>query len=107
MIALQTSCQVEPDRLSSRRAVALANAKWFRDLARRALRDGGPKGALRAAKARAAARIVIQKAKREALVSRMATGALTSDLPARAFTSPSVSSSAGMECTPQAQARTL
>ena len=65
MLVLQPSSQVGLNGLSGRRAVALANAKWFRALAWKALRDGGPKGALRAANARAAARIVIQQAKRE------------------------------------------
>jgi hypothetical protein len=64
----------------SRRAAALANAKWFRALAWRALRGGGPQAALRAANARAAARIVLRQAKRDAVVARMAREALGSDL---------------------------
>ena len=64
----------------SRRAAALANAKWFRALAWRALREGGPQAALRASNARAAARIVLRQAKRDALVARMAREALGSDL---------------------------
>ena len=91
----QASGAIEPNGLSGRRAVALANAKWFRALAWKALRDGSPKGAFRAANARAAARIVIQQAKREALISRIAIDAPTPDLPARATTSPSVFSQAG------------
>lgn len=63
-----------------RRAVALANVQWFRALARRALRDGGPQAQLRAANARAAARIVLRQAKREAVVGRMARDALAADL---------------------------
>jgi hypothetical protein len=46
-------------------------------MAWRALRDGGPKGVLRAANARAAARIVLRQARRDALVNRLATDALT------------------------------
>ncbi|MHB2209236.1 hypothetical protein [Methylobacterium sp. CM6257] len=64
----------------SRRAAALANAKWFRALAWRTLRDGGPQAELRAANARAAARIMLRQAKREALVARMAREALQADL---------------------------
>ncbi|MDP4003600.1 hypothetical protein [Methylobacterium sp. NEAU K] len=64
----------------SRRAAALANAKWFRALAWRALRDGGPEAKLRAANARAAARIVLRQARREALVSRMVREAFHPDL---------------------------
>jgi len=63
----------------SRRASALANVKWFRALAWRALRDGGPQATSRAANARAAARIVLRQAKRDALVSRIAREALQAD----------------------------
>ena len=59
------------------------------------LRDGNPNAALRAANARAAARIVIQQAKREARISRMAIAALVSDLPARATTPPPMFPQAG------------
>ena len=59
----------------SRRAAALANAKWFRALAWRALREGGPQAELRAANARAAARIIVRQAKREAIVARLARAA--------------------------------
>ncbi|GJE59548.1 hypothetical protein [Methylobacterium trifolii] len=55
----------------SRRAAACANAKWFRALAWRALRDGGPRAELRAANARAAAHIVLRKAKRDAVLGKM------------------------------------
>jgi hypothetical protein len=65
-------------RYAERRSIALANVNWFRRLAWRALRDGSPQGALRAAAARAAARIVIRQAKRDALISRMAREALGS-----------------------------
>lgn len=60
----------------SRRAAALANVKWFRALAWRALRNGGPQAELRAANARAAARIILLQAKREKLVARLAHEAL-------------------------------
>jgi hypothetical protein len=59
-----------------RRAVAIANVRWFRALAWRALRDGGPRAELRAANARAAARIVLRQAKLEAVVGRIAREAL-------------------------------
>jgi hypothetical protein len=61
---------------SAHHAVALANIRWFRAMAWRALRDGSPQGLLRAANARAAARIVLQQAKRDALVNRLVTDAL-------------------------------
>ncbi|KIU37210.1 hypothetical protein ABID82_003473 [Methylobacterium sp. PvP062] len=64
----------------SRRAAALANVRWFRALAWRALRDGGPRAELRASNARAAARIVLRQAKREALVARLARQALDTPL---------------------------
>jgi hypothetical protein len=63
----------------SRRAAALANIKWFRALAWRVLRDGGPQADLRAANARAAARIILRQAKRDALVKQMAWEALRGD----------------------------
>ena len=59
-----------------RRAVALANVRWFRAVAWRAMRDGHPHGTLRATHARAAARIVLRQAKRDALVNRLVTDAL-------------------------------
>ena len=59
-----------------RRAVALANVRWFRAMAWRALRDGQPHGRLRATHARAAAWIVLRQAKRDALVNRLVTDAL-------------------------------
>jgi hypothetical protein len=60
----------------SRRAAALANVKWFRALAWRVLREGGPQAALRAANARAAAWIILRQARRDALVARLAREAL-------------------------------
>ncbi len=58
------------------RAVALANIRWFREMAWRALRDGSPQGLLRAANARAAARIVLRQARRDGSVNRLVTDAL-------------------------------
>src|SRR3954471_10607151 len=95
MPVLQASSQIRPIGLSGRRAVALANANWFRALAWRALRDGNPNGALRAANARAAARIVIQQAKREARSSRMVIDISMSDRPDRATNPPSTFPQAG------------
>jgi hypothetical protein len=66
----------------SRRAAALANVKWFRALASRALREGGPQAELRAANARAAARIIMRQAKREAIVTRMTRAALEAQIQA-------------------------
>ena len=59
-----------------RRAVALANVRWFRAMAWRALRDGAPKAELRAANARAAARIALRQARRDALVNQLVNDAL-------------------------------
>ena len=56
---------------NDRRAVAIANALWFRALAWRALRDGAPKAELRAANARAAAHILLRQVRRESLVHRL------------------------------------
>ena len=63
-----------------RRAIAISNVKWFRAVAWKALRDGGPRAELRAANARAAARIVLKQARRDALVSRITTDALLGNL---------------------------
>ena len=68
------------DRYAERRSIAVANANWFRKLAWRALRDGAPRGEFRAVNARTAARIVIRRAKRDALISRMAREALAQGL---------------------------
>lgn len=62
--------------ITHHRAVAIANIRWFRAMAWRALRDGSPQGVLRAANARAAARVILQQAKRHALVNRLVTDAL-------------------------------
>jgi hypothetical protein len=45
--------------------VAISDANIFRALAWRALRDGAPKAALRAANARAAARIILRHARED------------------------------------------
>ncbi|TXM89810.1 hypothetical protein [Methylobacterium sp. WL116] len=71
MQTLGLSDSHERGPVTDRRAVALDNALWFRALAWRALRDGAPKAELRAANARAAARIVLRHARREALVRRL------------------------------------
>jgi len=67
---------LEPTGLAHRHAIAISNVRWFRAIAWRALRDGGPQAGLRAANARAAARIVLKQAKRDALVSRITTDAM-------------------------------
>ena len=71
MQTLELSNAHERVPATDRRAVAIANALWFRALAQRALRDGAPKAELRAANARAAARIVRRQARREALVRQL------------------------------------
>lgn len=70
---------LESGSVINRRAIALANARWFRAMAWRALRDGVPNGDMRAANARAAARIVLRQARRDALVSRLVTEALAGE----------------------------
>ena len=80
MSTLSTTASVDVKGSIHRRAVALANIRWFRAMAWRAVRDGGPKAELRAANARAAARIVLRQAKREAMVGRVAREALATDL---------------------------
>jgi len=60
-----------------RRAVAIANARWFRALAWRALRDRAPYGELRAANARKAARLVLRQGRRNAFIDRLQADALT------------------------------
>lgn len=65
--------------LQNRRSIAIANIRWFRAMSWRALRDGGPLAEQRAANARAAARIVLRQARRDAIIGRMATQALGID----------------------------
>lgn len=80
MSILVTTASVNVGGALHRRAVALANIRWFRALAQRAVRDGGPQAKLRAADARAAACIILRQAKREAVVGRMAREAVSGDL---------------------------
>jgi hypothetical protein len=80
MSSLTVSDSPELTGLAKRRAIAIGNAHWFRALAWKALRDGGPTSALRAANARTAARIVLRQARRDALVHRITTDALAYDL---------------------------
>jgi hypothetical protein len=61
---------------AGRRATAIANANWFRAIARRALRDGKPDSALRAARARVAARLVVARARRDGLLLERGIGAI-------------------------------
>lgn len=61
---------------TDRRAIAIANALWFRALAQRTLNDGLPKAELRAANARAAAHIVLHQARREALARQLIINAM-------------------------------
>ena len=67
MAALTLTRPVANDGILHRRRVALANVRWFRAMARRALQDGAPLAASRAADARTAARLVLQQAKRDRL----------------------------------------
>jgi hypothetical protein len=75
MLALTAPEPITRGPLAERRAIAIDNANWFRAMAWRALRDGAPKGALRATNARTAARIVLRQAKRDRLVNRLPTAA--------------------------------
>jgi hypothetical protein len=68
-----------PGAQPTHQSIAIANVRWFRAMAWRALRDGGPQAELRAANARAAARIVLRQARRDAMVRRMAMRALAGD----------------------------
>lgn len=76
MLAFDEATAPKRGSFAERRALAIENANWFRALAWRALRDGSPRGETRAANARAAARIILRHAKRDALVSRIANEAL-------------------------------
>lgn len=68
-----------PEAQPTHQSIAIANVRWFRSMAWRALRDGRPQGELRAANARAAARIVLRQARRDATVRRIAMRALAGD----------------------------
>lgn len=61
--------------ITHHRTVAVANVRWFRAMAWRALRDGQPHGELRAANAPAAVGIVLRQAKRHAVINRLVTDA--------------------------------
>lgn len=61
----------EYSTLAERCAVAIADAHWFRHMATQALRDGKPRGRVRAERARTAARIVLMRAKQDAAMHRM------------------------------------
>lgn len=76
MLALSAPEPTTRGAFAERRATAIANANLFRALAWRALRDGRPQGELRAANARAAARIVLRQARRDAEVNRVMIEAL-------------------------------
>ena len=77
MSILTTYEKLELTGAERRRSIAIGNINWFRAIAWRALRDGGPKANLRAANARAAARIVLAQARRDAMVTRITTDAMS------------------------------
>lgn len=79
MLVLSAPESIKRGAFAERRATAIANANWFRALAWRALRDGQPRGELRAANARFAARIVLRQAKRDAQVNKLVMEALADD----------------------------
>jgi hypothetical protein len=72
-IAMPTRSQdpAEYSTLAERCAVAISDAHWFRNMATRALRDGKPRGRIRAQRARTAARIILMRAKEDAAIHRM------------------------------------
>lgn len=76
MLALEGAKRPERSGAAERRAVALAEADWFRAMAWTADRDGGSKRELRAADACAAARIILRQAKRDAVVNGIANQSL-------------------------------
>ncbi len=71
MSSLAEAVPAVTNGFAERRAIARANANWFRKLAVRALHDGCPGATQRAANARKAARLVLAQARREAVVQRM------------------------------------
>jgi hypothetical protein len=77
MSILAASGTEELSGVAHRRAIAISNINWFRATAWKAIRDGGPKAELRAANARRAARIVLKQARRDALVTRITTDAMS------------------------------
>lgn len=62
---------VEYSTLAERCAIAIADAHWFRNMATRALRDGKPRGRIRAERARTAARIIPMRAKQDTAMHQM------------------------------------
>ena len=79
MLAFTARDTIKHTSFERRWAIAIANANVFRAMACRALRNGKPHGALRAGNARAAARIVLRQARRDAVVHGM-TAAASVDL---------------------------
>ncbi len=71
-----SSDQAHASDYAARRATAIANANWFRALARWALRDGKPESELRAAKARKAARLVVARARCDGLLMHRRVAAI-------------------------------
>ena len=76
LVALQTSSRIETPGVRERRVQAVAQANQLRALAWRALRDGMPHGALRAATARTAARRILQHERRAAVLNRVVADAV-------------------------------
>lgn len=76
LVALQTSSRIETPGVRERRVQAVAHANQLRALAWRALRDGMPHGALRAATARTAARRILQHERRAAVLNRVVADAV-------------------------------
>jgi hypothetical protein len=96
MSVLAPSGAEELTGAARRRGIAISNINWFRAVAWKALRDGGPKAELRAANARTAARIVLKQARRDALVTRMTTDALAGTVrPRSAVSAPPQSHQSG------------
>ena len=79
MLAFTAPDTIKLSTFERRRAIAIANANMFRAMACRALQDRKPHGAMRARNARAAARIVLRQARRDAVVHGM-TAAASVDL---------------------------
>ena len=75
MLAFSAPDTIKHTSFERRRAIAIANANMFRAMACRALQDGQPHSELRARNARAAARIVLRQARRDAVIHRMTAAA--------------------------------
>lgn len=76
MVTFTSSDQAHTSDYAARRATAIANANWFRALARWALRDGKPESELRAARARKAARLVVARARCDGLLMHRGVAAI-------------------------------